>query len=89
MQRAYEAYVITRLHLGRREEPVCSKTSLLYLPLLQQHTALILRRICELFRIEVYMNIIPVNSVPTVSTFWDLVCYIDMLVFSPLSVLFP
>jgi len=69
MQRAYEAYVITRLHLGRREEPICSRTSWLYLPLLQQPTALILRSICELFRIEVYMKIIAVKSVPTVSTF--------------------
>ena len=30
MQRASEAYVITHLHLERREEPVCSRTSLLY-----------------------------------------------------------
>jgi len=69
MQRAYEAYVITRLQFGRREEPVCSRTSLLYLPLLQQSTALILHSLCELFRFEICMKIIAVNSVPTVSTF--------------------
>jgi hypothetical protein len=69
MQRTSEACVITRLHLGRREEPVCSRTSLLYVPLLQQPTALILHNLCELFPIEIYVKIITVNSVPTQSTF--------------------
>jgi len=69
MQRASEAFVIVRLHLGRREEPVCSRTSLLYLPLLQQPTALLLHNLCELFRIDIYMKTVTVNSVPTVSTF--------------------
>jgi hypothetical protein len=64
---------------------VCGRTNLSYFPLLQQPTALILHSLCELFRIEIYMKIITVNSVPIVSTFYDVVCYIDMFVCSPLK----
>jgi len=53
MQRVSEAYVITHLHLGSHEEPVCGRTSLLYLPLLQQPTAILLHILCELFPIEI------------------------------------